>query len=117
MFEDPDFDTSDDSSALLVPLQLHGDRLYLSARRLGPGVDEQEVSARMPTIDDVIGGLTALARGAAGRLRETDASRITIEFGCEFAIESGTLVAIIGKASGKSAFKVGLEWSAPTDPR
>jgi hypothetical protein len=39
------------------------------------------------------------------------------EFGCEFAVESGTLVAVVGKASGRSAFKVGLEWSAPTVPK
>jgi hypothetical protein len=44
--------------------------------------------------------------------RQSTASRVTLEFGCDIALESGSLVAAIGKASAKSAFKVTLEWDS-----
>ena len=62
-------------------------------------------------LDDVLGGMMGVARAVGERLKESDASKVNVEFGCEFAIESGSVVAVIGKASGKSTFKVALEWT------
>ncbi|MFI1106669.1 CU044_2847 family protein [Streptomyces physcomitrii] len=45
--------------------------------------------------------------------RHSEASKVTREFGCDMALESGALIAAIGKASAKSAFKVTLEWEKP----
>jgi len=41
--------------------------------------------------------------------------KATIELGVEVAVESGTLVAVIGKANGKSTLKVQLEFDRATD--
>jgi hypothetical protein len=106
-----------DDREVLVPLTLDGHPVYVAARQLGPRArhsGEGEIAGRSPSLDQVVGGLTAFAQDIAARLRDTHASKVTVEFGCEFAVESGTFVAVIGKASAKSAFKVGLEWSAPT---
>jgi hypothetical protein len=102
----------------LVPLEVDGHRVYLAVQRLGPdtGADEREVAARRPSIADAIDGLTAVARDIATKLSTVDATTVTVEFGCEFAVESGTFVAVLGKASAKSAFKVGLEWTKDQAP-
>lgn len=102
---------------IVVPLTVGGETVYLAVRPVGGDADpggEHEIAARRPTLDDVIGGLAAFADGLSTRLRETGASKVSVEFGCEVAAESGTFVAVIGKASAKSTFKVGLEWTKPT---
>ncbi|MFI6317494.1 CU044_2847 family protein [Nonomuraea sp. NPDC050556] len=97
---------------LLVPLDAGGRRIYLSVTELNPvDGEEKEIGARVPTLEQALDGLANLAQVMGERLRETDASKVTVEFGCEFALESGSFVAVIGKASGKSTFKVGLEWA------
>ncbi|MEU4218974.1 CU044_2847 family protein [Actinoplanes sp. NPDC026623] len=101
----------------LIPVTAGDDRIYLSVRQLGAAGDEREVSARIPSFDEVVAKVTALACGAVDGLRNTGASRVTLEFGCEVGVEAGQLIAIIGKATGKSTFKIGLEWSAATETR
>lgn len=106
---------SADEASTIIPLQADGQRVYLSVRRLDAAGDEEEISARIPSFEDVVQKVTTLAAGAVDGLRRTGASRVLLEFGCEIGIEAGQFVAIIGKASGKSTFKIGLEWSADTD--
>lgn len=99
----------------LVPLQVEGQLVYLSAQELGPPRgEEDEIAWRPPTLEQALDGLMGVARAMGARLQQSDASKVTVEFGCEFAVESGAFVAVIGKASGRSAFKVALEWTAPT---
>jgi len=66
---------------------------------------ETEVSFRRPTLDQALDGLMSVVGALGSRLGKTDAQVITVEFGCEFAVESGSFVAIIGKATGQSSFK------------
>jgi hypothetical protein len=101
----------------LKPLRNGDDRVYLSVRHLDSTGDEKEVSAHTPSFDEVVSKVMTLANGAVDGLRNTGASRVMLEFGCEIGVESGQLIAIIGKATGKSTFKIGLEWSAPTETR
>lgn len=96
---------------MLIPVMVDGDRAYMSVRRLDRAGDEDEIAARLPSFDEVVGKITAVASGAVGSLRATGASKVILEFGCEIGVEAGQLIAIIGKASGKSTFKIGLEWS------
>jgi hypothetical protein len=97
----------------LVPVSLGEYTVYLSVpvTRLG---DEEDIVARAPDLDSMLGGIAAFAAELTTRLRTTDVSKISVEFGCEFGVESGGFVAVIGKASAKSAVKVGLEWVKPT---
>jgi Trypsin-co-occurring domain 1 len=104
------------STETLVPVRVRDHTVYLAAHVAGgPGQTghEVEVSARRPALDDLLDGVTAFAEEIVDRLREVRVSKVTVEFGCEVAVESGGFVAVIGKASGKSSIKVGLEWTRP----
>jgi hypothetical protein len=105
------------SGTTVVPLSVGGQTVYIIARELGLGRggsrDEQEISERQPRLEKLLGGIAQFAKEIVGTLQETDASKVTVEFGCEFALESGSFIAMIGKASSKSALRVGLEWTKP----
>jgi len=109
--ESPDEELAD-ADVVLVPMEVNDHRVYLSVRKVGAG-EEQEIASRRPTLDQVVGGLTGVAKEIAAGLQGAEASKVSIEFGCEFALESGTFVAVIGKASARSSFKVALEWTKP----
>ncbi|MGW3917355.1 CU044_2847 family protein [Streptomyces sp. NPDC005070] len=101
----------------LVPVLIEGRKVYLSVRDLRTPQralgSESDIAAHRPTLDEALDGLMGLVRVMGARLQESDASKVTMEFGCEFALESGTFVAVVGKASVKSAFGVSLEWENP----
>lgn len=107
----------DQASTALVPLSIEGQTVYLEVQDLGPREsapgDEVEISGRRPSLEQVLDGLMGLARAMGAKLALSDASKVSVQFGCEFALESGTFVAVIGKASAKSTFSVGLEWTRP----
>ncbi|MFG1747583.1 MULTISPECIES: CU044_2847 family protein [Micromonospora] len=96
----------------VVPLNVDGHLVYLanSVARPGMSSDEVEVASRPASLDDALAGLSAFATKVGESLRDADVTRLTVEFSCEFAVESGKFVAILGKASAKSGVKVGLEW-------
>ncbi|MFI6251705.1 CU044_2847 family protein [Streptomyces sp. NPDC051016] len=101
----------------LIPLDVEGQTVYVAVQALeltatGPGV-ESEIASRRPTLEQALDGLMGLARAMGARLQESNASKVTVQFGCEFALESGTFVAVVGKASARSTFAVGLEWERP----
>nr|WP_246260446.1 CU044_2847 family protein [Streptomyces typhae] len=88
-----------------------------SARRTGAEDEEEEIGARRPgrpRLEQLLDGLAGFAQEIASRLQSTDASKVSVQFGCEVIVESGQFVAVIGKASSKSTITVGLEWDKPT---
>ena len=99
----------------LVPLEVGEHAVYLEVRELGqadlPPGEEREIFGGRPSLDQVLDGLMGLARAMGARLQQSDASTVRVQFGCEVALETGTFVAVIGKASAKSPFTVELEWS------
>lgn len=106
---------SDNWREVLIPIDVDGQSVYLAVESTDerrPG-EESEISSRRPSLEQALDGLTAIARAMGARLRQSDATRVGVEFGCEFALESGSFVAVVGKASAKSTFKVTLEWSRP----
>ncbi|WBB48431.1 CU044_2847 family protein [Verrucosispora sp. WMMA2044] len=96
----------------VVPLHIDGHLIYLAGAVLDAqqGSDEVEVASRPLDLDEALSALAAFAVKVGDRLKQADVSRLAIEFSCEFAVESGKLVAVLGKASTKSGVKVGLEW-------
>ncbi|MEV6371106.1 CU044_2847 family protein [Micromonospora musae] len=95
----------------VVPLQLDGHVIYLaSSIASGISSDEVEVASRPASLDEALAGLSAFAAKIGEGLRDAGVTRLTVEFNCEFAVDSGAFMAIIGKASAKSGVKVGLEW-------
>jgi hypothetical protein len=92
--------------------------LYVEAYDLHPESaadygEERDIAAVKPDMTEVIRALRAFSGSLAESLRESRATRFTIEFGCEIALETGQLVAVLGKASAKSTLKVTLEWEQP----
>ncbi|MFC4536845.1 CU044_2847 family protein [Sphaerisporangium dianthi] len=104
----------------LVRLETPGDGvLYVEARELGAALydDERELSggdgamrAITGAVDDVTGALGAFAGRLRSALAESGATRYAVEFGCEIAVETGKVVAVIGKGSATSSLKVTMEW-------
>jgi len=105
----------DRTATALVPLDVEGQVVYLEVRELGSPApesgDEKEIFGRRLCLDQVLDGLLGLARAMGAKLQQSDASKVSVQFGCEVALETGTFVAVIGKASTKSTFTVGLEWT------
>jgi Trypsin-co-occurring domain 1 len=108
------------SPVTLVPVELSGQKVLVAAAGDGSAAtltvvagEEQEVSGRggRPALEQVLDGLAVFATEIAARMRSTDATRVGVEFGCDIAVESGSLVAVIGKASASSSIRVSLEWS------
>jgi hypothetical protein len=101
----------------LIPVQVDGRTVYIAVRSVdddGRSGDERQISARVPRIEDVLDGVASFAAKVADAMQPTKASKVSVEFGCEFAIESGSFVAVVCKASAKSTMTVSLEWTAPT---
>ncbi|MFJ1975416.1 CU044_2847 family protein [Streptomyces sp. NPDC087903] len=102
---------------VLVPVTADGQTLYLSVQQLDATVSgggEREIAARRPTLEEAVDSLVGVARAVGTRLQQTGSARAAVEFACEFAVESGTLVAVLGKATARSTSKVTLEWAAPS---
>ncbi len=103
---------------VLVPVEMEGRTILLSVRpnRSGERMEgewEHDIASRRPSLQALFDDLIAVTRALGSRLQDTTASKVSIEFGCDFAVESGGFVAVIGKASARSAFMVGLEWTKP----
>ncbi|MFD0514217.1 CU044_2847 family protein [Streptomyces aureus] len=109
-------DQTKDETAL-VPVTAAGQTVLLSVQRLGrqgAPEGERDIAARCLSLDEAVDSLVGVARSVGQRLQESGSTKATVEFGCEFAVESGQIVAVLGKATARSTFKVALEWTAPT---
>lgn len=118
---------AESDGAELIAVEAGGQRIYLSARQ-APSVqgaehgapaegEEEEIAFRrlgQPRLEQLLDGLAGFAQTIADRLQGTDATTVSVQFGCEVLVESGQFVAVIGKASSKAALTVGLEWTKPT---
>lgn len=98
-----------------VRVNLGDTPFYVEAYELHPESaagfgEERDIAAVKPDLTEVIQAIKAFSGSLAESLRESRATRFTVEFGCEIALETGQLVAVLGKASAKSTLKVTLEW-------
>ena len=98
----------------LLPLRV-GDNavLYVAASRLRAdslGDGEVEVARRTPTARQIIEVIGQFAEELTEELGKSGATRFTVEFGCEIAVETGQVFAVLGKASARSSLNVTLEW-------
>ncbi|MEV1246778.1 CU044_2847 family protein [Nonomuraea sp. NPDC049750] len=104
-----------ESDTVIVPVRTDaGDLVHISATPISASVDgEIELSSRAYKLKDTLSALTGFASDVVETLRKFETNKMTLEFGCEFALESGSLLAVIGKGTGKSTVKVTLEWTRP----
>ena len=109
----------------LIGVQVRGQRLLIATSAAAQSWadpadpdEESEISSRRhePKLEQVLDGVAVFAEEVVERLRGAEATKITVEFGCDIAVESGAFVAVIGKASASSSLKVSLEWQRPEAP-
>ncbi|GAB1817715.1 CU044_2847 family protein [Herbidospora sp. RD11066] len=89
-----------------------GTLLYVEARDLDPTDEEQELSGSPITaaVDDIGKAMGSFIEDLKVTFSKSGAAKCSVEFGCEIAVETGKIVAVIGKGSAKSTLKVTLEW-------
>ncbi|MGW0772007.1 CU044_2847 family protein [Streptomyces sp. NPDC002676] len=112
-------DTMGDQS-IITPVAVDGGVLYIEATSL-PGVPEaqdsawsedEEVADVVPDLSSVTAALSGFASQVTQALRQARPDKVTLEFGCELALESSGLSVLIAKGSAKSNLKVTMEWQA-----
>ncbi|MCW3819503.1 CU044_2847 family protein [Micromonospora sp. DR5-3] len=111
-------DATSQDRTQLVEVQLDDHTLFMlseEVRHPSHTGTEVEIAGECPSLDGALEAVAELAQKISSKLQREGVSRIAVEFGCEFALNSGSFVAVIGKASAKSSFKVTLEWSRPED--
>ena len=115
MASDIEGQLADEGRFVEIPLTLRGQTVYLSVRELSPEpgapLEEREISHRQLKLEQTLNGLGEFAKEIVDNFQDTGASKVAVEFGCEFALESGSIIAVIGKLSSKSILKIGLEWT------
>ncbi|WP_327588223.1 hypothetical protein OHA25_15295 [Nonomuraea sp. NBC_00507] len=106
---------SSEPGTVIVPVRTKtGDLVHISATPVTASIDgEIELSSRAYKLKDALSELTGFAADVVETLRKLETNKLTVEFGCEFAVESGKLLAVVGKGTGKSAVKVTMEWTRP----
>ncbi|NGO12515.1 hypothetical protein G5C60_34130 [Streptomyces sp. HC44] len=106
----------------MIPVYLpDGSRLLVRAERTTPtgdgGDDEQEIAGRLPSIEQVTAAVGGFTERIGAALKQSAPTRFTVEFECEIGFDAGGLVAVLGKGTAKSAFRVVMEWDkdAPSE--
>jgi hypothetical protein len=77
----------------LVPVEMESQTALLSVRlnRSGERVAgewDQDIVSRRPSLLSLFDDLIAVTWKIGSRLRDSTASKVSIEFGCDFAVES-----------------------------
>jgi hypothetical protein len=101
----------------LLPIHVGGHKVYVAVSKSDVAdktSDEQEVAFRPAALDGVLAGLGALVDDIGTALNRPGLSQVSVEIGCDFTLESGTLFAVLGKAGSRAGMVVRLEWTPQT---
>lgn len=72
---------------------------------------EQDVSGIQQKFKQVADDIESFSNVMLNSIKKIKPQKATVEFGLEFTLESGKLVALIADGSFKSNIKITLEWS------
>lgn len=101
----------DDSLTGYVPINVGNRRMYVETMALG----DEEIAGRAVDVAELTNSLQLVAEtitnSLSAGLREVKPGKVTVEFGCEVAMETGTLVAVLVKGTAKANLKVTMEWT------
>jgi hypothetical protein len=106
----------EDERTQFVPIVLdNGAVLKIEARELG-GREKVGVLDAQP-IGQLLESIEAIAASFGATVKRIAPHRAAVEFGVEVGVESGRLIALICKGSGKANLTITLEWSeGPNSP-
>jgi len=93
------------------PIKLSGEDgqlIYIEVASQG-GREEVGLSEAIP-FEEMKKILSSIARSIGDTLEETKAKKAVVELGVEFGIETGKLIALIARGTGKANLKISLEW-------
>lgn len=112
---------SNDETVSLVPVEAAGQTVLLrvrpNAESAHASFEEQEVAGwGTARIDGLFAGLAGVAEDFATRFESSGAKRMRLKFGCDVAVKSGSLIAIIGNASTTASFGVEPEYESSDKP-
>lgn len=97
---------------VLVPVEIDGVRVFVEARR-NSDVPAPEGPVGAPdekSIDKAIAGIGVAIGRTFTQLNDLKWSKLTVEVGVEFLVETGGLVAVIGKVGSGSSLNVSVEF-------
>jgi Trypsin-co-occurring domain 1 len=98
--------------SIRIPVQSAGGIVLFA--EVSPLGGDENVSAHIPSLDEVGVTIAAIADQLSGTLKRLAPTTATIEFALELGLESGKLTAILVQGSAKANVKVALEWKAPS---
>jgi hypothetical protein len=86
-----------------------GTRIAISAEPVGSlEVGTLDVKGKL---EEVTSAIQKVGGEVLAAVRKVEPSKATVELGFGLAIESGHLIALLGKGRGETSIKVVLEWS------
>jgi hypothetical protein len=97
----------------IVPLQSDGmDGIMVEAVVVDP---EQDVAFEAIQLGEFTDATARIAKSFADALKSIRPDKTTIKLSVTAGLESGHLVAILGKVTGSSTLEITLEWNRPKD--
>jgi hypothetical protein len=94
---------------LTIPVEIDGTTIFVEATTKGG--DEEIAAVGFPSFTAALKPVTKIAQEITKSLGGLQPGRVAVEFGCQFAIESGQLTALIVSGSGSGSLKITLEWT------
>jgi hypothetical protein len=95
-----------------IPIRIGDRTFYIDAVVLD---EEEEVAARKFGLKDFTESIGAVAEAMSDAitsgLRKVQPEKITVEFGCEVAVDAGILTAVLVKGAAKTNVKIAIEWT------
>jgi len=94
----------------IIPVDIENTTILVE---LSGSAGEREIAGGIhPSFSNVTKAITSVAKEIAGAIESAKPKKASVEFGCDLAIESGQLTALIVKGSGTASLKVTLEWGS-----
>ncbi len=85
-----------------------GTTFYIQAKT---PVDEMNVGIKAASFEKVTQAIEGVARKLSDIWKKVEPSRASVEFGVEFTLESGDIMALLVENSTTASMKITLEWS------
>ena len=99
-----------ESRSEYIQVKLADDQVILvEAAMLG---GEEDVSFQLPKFEEVLSAIEGVAGAMVTLFQKVKPQKAAVEFGVEFAVDSGQLTALIVKGTGKSNLKITLQWGS-----
>ena len=90
-----------------------GDKLAVCAEEIGGSlVADEDIVAKLQS---VTGSIERVGRDLLAALKRAEPSKASVELHFGLAIESGQLIALVGKGKGEASITALLEWSRPQE--